>query len=858
MRACRSSNSIITVFVIALSSMGCRGTTPQRQPLVLTEDPAVRVGSIQAPLQRLAITKPLNQQSASAQQTREVSKYPSEPAKNATAESSGKNSVKVLRQDAELPSKTRLVPSAGSVKQVAYTEPVAQKQAFEKQSANEVRSPSNRKPSRSEAVEALLAANRATSRARRRSDVDQAPSAKSTVAKTTARPKPRAAKTDATNFALPPRESKAVTAKDGQLATKSRRTEKPKTRSSRERLDSSKKSNESQVAKSTKPPAKFATNGKTVRFSDLPMEVKRRAMDRLIANLAKQAVPTDQPLSLKQKLTESMKQLPKLPPLGSSNTDVPPTRIASKRTGKPQHANVAATTKPIEKPAKKPIKKSNPPPSSNEMIAVAVEPVDAPIAAPVNFPVASPAAEQIAMAAPAPPNVIQPPAKQASGFVLPPIQAISQVIPKQDDANFKMVMPVDPSAQWSMPANDQALSAIANSDLRYASAEPTAAAEDSSASLGELSLSALSQELETLPDEFSRDAFRVSRVGLPEPNDYFANASTAVQQVSSQQSLIDKQRILDQRNATELAIESIQKSKPNEGQETQDTRLQAFSMPSIAMTTSAKSSPDLPDFTNSAPLPKSQSVMVRAPEISKPTPQSMSDRELYNMLLARLNDPSKAETPAEQSRRQIMARHLMVLAGDRDAAIKEMQGLSEQEQQFLRNQLEGLHAMVDPKGHPVAGRRFSQALPNLRKATQHLSAAADSLEVRGLEFCTEIEAYGQVKPFPTRQFAAGQAVILYCEVDRFTARKTEAGYETHLKGSYDVLTETGEKVLTQLLPADKQLSRNFLRDYFVAYQMNLPAKLTAGKYRLQLTMEDIAGEKYGQTEIDFEIVTPAN
>ncbi|NND97250.1 MAG: hypothetical protein HKN47_07985 [Pirellulaceae bacterium] len=250
------------------------------------------------------------------------------------------------------------------------------------------------------------------------------------------------------------------------------------------------------------------------------------------------------------------------------------------------------------------------------------------------------------------------------------------------------------------------------------------------------------------------------------------------------------------------------------------------------------------------------SSAIAAPPLTAPSdPSSMSDQQLYEALLARLTDPQAVQSEAERSRRLIMARHLMVLSGDRENAVKQIDGLSSQEQEFMRSQLEGLWTMVDPKGHPVAGRRFSTALPQLREATRHLAAAADELEVRSLEFCTEIESYGQIKPFPKRRFVAGQQVILYCEVDNFTAKESAEGFETHLQATYDIFNADNEKVMSQRLPADKQVSRKLLRDYFIAYQMNLPSKLTPGQYRMLLTMEDVEAEKYGQSSITFEILT---
>ena len=236
-----------------------------------------------------------------------------------------------------------------------------------------------------------------------------------------------------------------------------------------------------------------------------------------------------------------------------------------------------------------------------------------------------------------------------------------------------------------------------------------------------------------------------------------------------------------------------------------------------------------------------------------PSPESLSDETLYKMLLARLSSPTADESEADRARRLIAARHLMVLSGDPDKAVEQLEGMTEKEQEYLRHQLLGLWTMVDPDGHPVASRRFSSALPQIREATKYLAAATDSLEVRSLAFCTEILSYGQIKPFEGNRFKPGQQVILYCEVENFIAKNVDGGYQTHLQGSYDVLNADNEKVASQLLPADQQVSSNYLRDYFIAYQMHLPQELEPGTYRLKLTMEDVEGKKYGQSSIPFVI-----
>ncbi len=232
---------------------------------------------------------------------------------------------------------------------------------------------------------------------------------------------------------------------------------------------------------------------------------------------------------------------------------------------------------------------------------------------------------------------------------------------------------------------------------------------------------------------------------------------------------------------------------------------------------------------------------------------SLSESQLYDELLGRLSKSTPDESDANRSRRLVMLRHLMVLSGHIDDAVSRVDGMAENEQEYLRHQLLGLWTIIDPDGHPVPGRRFSAALPQLREATTQLAAATDSLDVRSLAFCTEIESYGQIKKFANKRFKPGQQVILYCEIENFVASKVANGFETNLQGSYDVFNEAGAKVASQLLPADRQVSNNYLRDYFIAYQMYLPKDLDGGNYRLQLTIEDLNGKKYGQSVIPFEL-----
>ncbi|MGV3486210.1 MAG: hypothetical protein ACO1RT_17460 [Planctomycetaceae bacterium] len=300
---------------------------------------------------------------------------------------------------------------------------------------------------------------------------------------------------------------------------------------------------------------------------------------------------------------------------------------------------------------------------------------------------------------------------------------------------------------------------------------------------------------------------------------------------------------------TELASEVVQASAEADPQPSAEDQIALASGESIEPN-------DLQRNVQNAAMPVGDDAPDAGAE-PKPLLTSVADAELYAELAKRLERPAAGESEADAYRRQIIARHLMMFAGNPDGAVAAFEGMKPTEQNFLRHYLLGLWSMIDTHGHPVAARRWSAALPEIRQATQQLSASAESLDVRSLAFCKEIQSFGQVTAFESQRFEAGQKVILYCEIDNFLAESTPDGFETHLQGSYEIFDSKDQKVAGQVLPADKQLCANYLRDYFIAYQMNLPANLEAGDYRLELTMECLKGQKYGQASIPLSIAPAA-
>ena len=147
----------------------------------------------------------------------------------------------------------------------------------------------------------------------------------------------------------------------------------------------------------------------------------------------------------------------------------------------------------------------------------------------------------------------------------------------------------------------------------------------------------------------------------------------------------------------------------------------------------------------------------------------------------------------------------------------------------------------------------------LRDATSDL-AAGSKLELKNLVFCERVDYFGWYTEFPKKEFQPKQQVILYVEVENFAAeQKGPAGFETELQGSYEILDASGQIIASRQLQLDKEVCRNYRRDYFLAYRIYMPDTIEPGRYRLELTVEDLKargnyqGRKLGEGMIEFSI-----
>ncbi|MBW3597289.1 MAG: hypothetical protein KY475_08445 [Planctomycetes bacterium] len=212
-------------------------------------------------------------------------------------------------------------------------------------------------------------------------------------------------------------------------------------------------------------------------------------------------------------------------------------------------------------------------------------------------------------------------------------------------------------------------------------------------------------------------------------------------------------------------------------------------------------------------------------------------------------------SPSERKRALEEAHlRLLYLAAKRQSdAARGVEQLPPAEREFWKHQVHGLGVFLDEQGAPVADRRARLALRELREGLHHL-AAASGLDVRNLAFCPQVYGFGNFVEFSPYEFRAGQEVLLYAEIDNFTVESRPDGFETELQGSYQIFDAAGRRVAEHVFPPEKELCRNRRRDYFVPYRVYLPKRIAPGQYTLQLTVEDLKGQKFGQAPIRFTIV----
>jgi len=209
------------------------------------------------------------------------------------------------------------------------------------------------------------------------------------------------------------------------------------------------------------------------------------------------------------------------------------------------------------------------------------------------------------------------------------------------------------------------------------------------------------------------------------------------------------------------------------------------------------------------------------------------------------------QTTAELAR-QARLRLLYLASGRREDAMRPIPAASPAMQDSWAQMIYGLAAWMDVERVPDASRRAAEARQQLLAAAQRLGELAPLL-VRNASFAKEVKSFGDITPFEKTELSPGQEVLLYAELENFKSEETPKGFHTQFRGSYEIFDARGQRVTAQELGKTEEYCRNHRRDFFLVYNFRLPQRIYNGRHTLQLTVEDLHGQKIGQTSLEFTV-----
>lgn len=128
------------------------------------------------------------------------------------------------------------------------------------------------------------------------------------------------------------------------------------------------------------------------------------------------------------------------------------------------------------------------------------------------------------------------------------------------------------------------------------------------------------------------------------------------------------------------------------------------------------------------------------------------------------------------------------------------------------------------------------------------------LRVENPCFAWQVRAWGDVERCELSRFHSGQQVIVYFEVDNLTSDLGPEGHATKLDTELRLVNASGECLHEWSFPPLAEQCPAPRRDYFARYILEVPAGISPGPLRLELTVNDLLGEKSADVALPLEVV----
>jgi len=239
--------------------------------------------------------------------------------------------------------------------------------------------------------------------------------------------------------------------------------------------------------------------------------------------------------------------------------------------------------------------------------------------------------------------------------------------------------------------------------------------------------------------------------------------------------------------------------------------------------------------------------LQEAPHLRRMTPPFQEERwdeaarRALNLLNARIADSDTLERK-EQRHDEIHQRLMSLTLGNQRDAVRTIDGLSPELQEFWRNTMLGLSTMLDDMSFPDSSYRFDAAHRHLQTANSYLQNLCP-VRIRKVSFINQCDGFGVYEAAPN-EFQRGEPIFIYAEIDNLTCRKNEDGYLTQVNSSYEIIDVFGNKIANGEFSKTGKHTQSRIRDIFLLWRVDLPENIMPGKYFINLSVVDTNHQDY--------------
>jgi hypothetical protein len=208
-------------------------------------------------------------------------------------------------------------------------------------------------------------------------------------------------------------------------------------------------------------------------------------------------------------------------------------------------------------------------------------------------------------------------------------------------------------------------------------------------------------------------------------------------------------------------------------------------------------------------------------------------------------------------------RVLQLMAGETDASLEPVAGLSPEDQRLWRGLIWAMANARDTApagaGTGEAARQYqaAQVLAVLDELRADLQRQAP-LEIPVVKVCQRVAGFGVIVPLPQPSVRPLDRVSIYTEVRNFVSeRQRDDTYHVRLNQFLNLKDAAGRVVWKKEYRDIDDRCRTVRQDFFLTSSETIPADLPSGAYTLEVTVEDVLGRKQavGSTELVVSAAT---